>query len=160
MKEIIIIAVMVAAGIAATAITERTPAPDAERAPVSNIYWSDGDSGRLDGQPFRLANVDSPETGGVGAIGGARCEEEREIGYDAKEFIVELTRNADVQIARSYGADRYGREVVDLNVNGQSLARIGLNAGHYRPWPHDGQRALARKPDWCGSLGIEVAEAG
>lgn len=119
---------------------------------AENIYWSDGDSGRIDGQPFRLANVDSPETGGVGARGGARCEAEREIGYEAKEFIVALTRSADVQIAHSYGEDRYGRLVVDLTVNGRSLAEIGMEAGHYQPWPHRGQRALAPKPDWCGQL--------
>lgn len=119
---------------------------------AETIYWSDGDSGRIDGQPFRLANVDSPETGGVGARGGARCEAEREIGYEAKEFIVALTRRADVQIAQSYGEDRYGRLVVDLTVNGRSLAEIGMEAGHYQPWPHRGQRALAPKPDWCGQL--------
>ena len=96
--------------------------------------------------------MDSPETGGVGARGGARCETEREIGYEAKEFIVALTRSADVQIAQSYGEDRYGRLVVDLTVNGRSLAEIGMEAGHYQPWPHRGQRALAPKPDWCGQL--------
>ena len=133
---------------AASATTDRSG--NAQTA--ENIYWSDGDSGRIDGQPFRLANVDSPETGGVGARGGARCEAEREIGYDAKEFIVALTRNADVQIAQSYGEDRYGRLVVDLTVNGRSLAEIGMEAGHYQPWPHRGQRALAPKPDWCGQL--------
>lgn len=133
---------------AASATTDRSG--DARMA--ENIYWSDGDSGRIDRQPFRLANVDSPETGGVGARGGARCEAEREIGYEAKEFIVALTRSADVQIAQSYGEDRYGRLVVDLTVNGRSLAEIGMEAGHYQPWPHRGQRALAPKPDWCGQL--------
>ena len=52
---------------------------------------------------FRLANVDAPETGGVGARGGAKCEFERELGYDAKEFMVELTRSADLVITSSSG---------------------------------------------------------
>jgi len=28
-----------------------------------NIYWSDGESGRLNGLIFRLANIEAPETG-------------------------------------------------------------------------------------------------
>ena len=51
---------------------------------VNEIYWSDGDSGRINGMKFRLANVDAPETGGVGARGGAKCEAERVLGYIAK----------------------------------------------------------------------------
>ena len=58
-------------------------APDA-------IYWSDGDSGRIDGMKFRLADVDAPETGGVGARGGAKCEFERALGYDAKAGRVQV----------------------------------------------------------------------
>lgn len=59
---------------------------------VQEIYWSDGDSGRIDGTRFRLADIDAPETGGVGARGGAKCEGERELGFAAKEAIVEMTR--------------------------------------------------------------------
>lgn len=139
------------AALAATA-AERLPGRTApEAGSVTSIYWSDGDSGRIDGMKFRLSNVDAPETGGVGSIGGARCEPERVLGFDAKAFIVETTRNADIRVSHRYGTDRYGREVVDIEVGGQSLADIGLAAGHYRPWPHDGQRALSRKPDWCGA---------
>lgn len=117
---------------------------------VTSVYWSDGDSGRLNGKPFRLSNVDAPEKGGVGAQGGAKCERERERAFEAKEFIVRLTRNADVRISKSYGMDRYDREVVDISVDGQDLAELGLRAGVYKSWPHLGQRALTRKPDWCG----------
>ena len=81
-------------------------------AATTSIYWSDGDSGRIDGMKFRLANVDAPETGGVGAIGGAKCEFERELGFEAKEFMVDLTRNADLVITSNSGADRYDREVM------------------------------------------------
>lgn len=144
---LLIFAALAALAASATEIADRR-----ESQSVSKMYWSDGDSGRLDGKPFRLANIDAPETGGVGAIGGAKCEGEREIGYEAKAFIVELTRGADVEISQSYGTDRYGREVVDLRVNGKSLAQAGLEAGHFRPWPHRGQRALVRKPDWCGMM--------
>ena len=77
--------------------------------PATEIYWSDGDSGRIDGMKFRLANVDAPETGGVGARGGAKCEAERVLGYVAKEFVVQLTRTEPLEITTTYGKDRYGR---------------------------------------------------
>lgn len=132
--------------------------PEAQTNPVSNatastIYWSDGDSGRLDGMKFRLANVDAPETGGVGARGGAKCEFERELGYDAKEFMVALTRNADLAITSSSGKDRYEREVITLSANGQDVAEAGKAAGHLGDWPHKGRRALSKKPDWCAFAG-------
>ena len=115
----------------------------------SSIYWSDGDSGRIDGVKFRLANVDAPETGGVGAIGGAKCEFERELGFDAKAFMVELTRDAELVITHNSGPDRYEREVITLSANGQDVGEAGIAAGHLGPWPHRGRRALTKKPDWC-----------
>ena len=118
---------------------------------TNSIYWSDGDSGRIDGMKFRLANVDAPETGGVGARGGAKCEAERVIGYDAKAFMVELTREADLVITSNSGPDRYGREVITLSANGQDVARAGIAAGHLGEWPHKGRRALTKKPDWCSA---------
>jgi len=117
--------------------------------PASSIYWSDGDSGRIDGMQFRLANVDAPETGGVGARGGAKCEAERELGFEAKAFVVELTRDAELIITSKSGADRYNREVITLSVNGQDIGEAGKVAGHFGDWPHRGRRALSRKPDWC-----------
>lgn len=115
----------------------------------SSIYWSDGDSGRIDGVKFRLANVDAPETGGVGAIGGAKCEFERELGFDAKAFMVELTRDAELVITNNSGPDRYERNVITLSANGQDVGEAGIAAGHLGPWPHRGRRALTKKPDWC-----------
>ena len=71
---------------------------------ASTIYWSDGDSGRLDGMDFRLADIDAPETGGVGAaIGGAKCENERMLGYEAKAYMVEITRNAELNVLEDRG---------------------------------------------------------
>ena len=128
--------------------------PSAQTLPTSTsatrtIYWSDGDSGRIDGMKFRLANVDAPETGGVGARGGAKCEFERELGYAAKAFMVELTRDVDLVITDRSGPDRYEREVITLSANGQDVAEAGVSAGHLGHWPHKGRRALSDKPDWC-----------
>ena len=128
-----------------------TGSPTVEPATIGTIYWSDGDSGRLDGMPFRLRDVDAPETGGVGAaIGGAECELERELGFLAKEFIVSLTSNAAIVITNNYGPDRFDRSVVDLQADGTDVASAGLEAGILRAWPHDDNgNSLADKPDWC-----------
>ena len=127
----------------------------------SNIYWSDGDSGRIDGMKFRLANVDAPETGGVGAIGGAKCEFERELGFEAKAFMVDLTRNADLVITSNSGADSYDRAVITLSAGGLDVGEAGKSAGHLGDWPHKGRRALSPKPDWCArkSLPNEASRA-
>lgn len=116
---------------------------------VGSIHWSDGDSGRIDGEPFRLADVDAPETGGVGAWGGAECEAERARGRRAKAFMVELTRDARVTLTARHGVDRYERAVVDLAVDGVDLGQAGIDARHLAPWPHRDGRAETRKPDWC-----------
>lgn len=126
--------------------------PAAQTLPASSsqtIYWSDGDSGRIDGMKFRLADVDAPETGGVGARGGAKCEFERELGYEAKQFMVALTRDVELVITSNSGKDRYQREVITLSANGQDVAEAGKAAGHLGDWPHKGRRALSKKPDWC-----------
>ena len=98
---------------------------------------------------FRLANIDAPETGSLKQRSGAKCEAEREIGYDAKEFIVEFTRGKEIKITRDYGEDRYGRLVVDMTADGVDVAQAGVEAGHLRAWPFKKGRALAPKPDWC-----------
>lgn len=118
---------------------------------ASSIYWSDADSGRIDGERFRLYGVDAPETGGVGAWGGAKCELERERGYDAKAYIVELTRDADLVVTATYGFDDMPepRLLIELSADGKDLSEKGIAEGHLAPWPHDGTKALAPKPDWC-----------
>ena len=136
--------------------TEATEAPIVEasttaQVTIGEIYWSDGDSGRLAGVAFRLRNVDAPETGGVGAaIGGAKCDQEREMGFLAKEFIVTLTSSAAIVITNDYGPDRFNRSVVDLQADGIDVASAGIEAGVLKAWPHDADgNSLAAKPNWC-----------
>ena len=130
--------------------------PKAEKTKIDNIkiksiYWSDADSGRINGNiKFRLNSIDAPETGGVGAaIGGAKCELERERGFASKEWIVSFTRGKKLKISNEYGLDKYERHVLDLSVAGEDLGQVGVKTGHLKPWPHKGRRALIRKPDWC-----------
>ena len=112
------------------------------------VYWSDGDSGRLsDGTKFRLHGVDAPETGSMKQRGGAKCEAERALGYDAKAAAVELTRGRAVTVTQIMGRDRYGRNVVSLNLDGEDLAELLVASGSHRAWDYDGG---APKPDWCG----------
>ena len=113
------------------------------------IYWSDGDSGRLGGVKFRLANIDAPETGSLKQRGGAKCEAERVIGYEAKAFLVGFARGKILTIEKDYGLDRYGRRVIDLSAGGMDVGAAGIEAGHLRPWPFKRGRALKPKPDWC-----------
>ena len=62
--------------------TNQTPEQTSQS--YNTIYWSDGDSGRLGELKFRLANIDAPETRSLKQRGGAKCEAERAIGYEAK----------------------------------------------------------------------------
>ena len=121
----------------------------ASKAEYESIYWSDGDSGRLGETKFRLSNIDAPETGGVGAIGGAKCEHERELGFKAKAFMVGLTKDRRITITAEYGTDRYDRLVVDLSVDGADITKAAIAAGHLKPWPHKGRKQITKKPDWC-----------
>jgi endonuclease YncB( thermonuclease family) len=130
-------------GVVALAAQAAQAATDAPAA----VYWSDGDSGRLpDGTKFRLHDVDSPETGSMRQRGGAKCESERIQGYEAKEAAVELTRGKAVKVAHAYGPDRYGRQVVDLEIDGMDVALTLITEGTHKAWDYDGGD---RKPDWC-----------
>jgi len=132
--------------IAVNAADGRSPHDVAE---FDTVYWSDGDSGRLGSLKFRLANIDAPETGSMKQRGGAKCELERELGFEAKAYIVGFTKDKTIRIVRDYGKDRYGRLVVDLEADGLSVAKAGVTAGHLRDWPHIKGRAQSPKPNWC-----------
>jgi len=119
---------------------------------IETIYWSDGDSGRANEIPFRLNNGDAPETGGVGAaIGGAKCEAEREWGFRAKEFMVLETKEGVQVITNNFGQDRHGRWVVDISDDDRDLVELGIAKDLIRSWRHDGNKALEPRPRWCGS---------
>ena len=106
------------------------------------VTWVDGDSGRLDGQEFRLHGVDAPE----GSPQRAKCPRERELSSDAREAARNLTEGRSVSISRRYEQDEYGREIVDLVVDGMDVASQLVAAGKLKRWNFDGGE---RKPDWC-----------
>ena len=69
----------------------------------TSIYWSDADSGRLGELKFRIANKDASETGSLKQRGGAKCEAERALGYEAKAFMVGFTKGKIIRISGEYG---------------------------------------------------------
>lgn len=118
--------------------------------PVTSIYWHDGDSGRVNGIDFRLADVDAPETGGVGSINGARCEAEREAGFEAKAWIVDATKGKRLVITGGDAKpDKWDRHVLTLSVDGQDLGAMGVAAGVLKPYVFENGRSKGRKPKWC-----------
>lgn len=150
-KRLLLLAVFLGTGLTACSAVadDSAQTPEIEKQVYSSIYWSDADSGRLGELKFRIANKDAPETGSLKQRGGAKCEAERALGYEAKAYMVGFTKGKEIRIARDYGEDRYGRLVVDLTADGQDVGDAGEAAGHLRDWPHKKGRALAPKPDWC-----------
>jgi endonuclease YncB( thermonuclease family) len=118
--------------------------------PVHSIDWDDADSGTVNGVDFRLADVDAPETGGVGSRNGARCKEERELGFQAKAWLADfLVGKSLVITGRDPKLDDYGRVVMSLSVDGKDLGELGLAAGRYKPHVFENGRAKGKKPRWC-----------
>ena len=134
---------------AANACAAEPPNGEVYDKTYTSIYWSDADSGRLGDLKFRIANKDAPETGSLKQRGGAKCEAERELGYEAKAYMVGFTKDKLIRIDRDYGEDRYGRLVVDLSADGEDVGNAGFETGHLRDWLHKNGRALSPKPDWC-----------
>lgn len=131
-----------------TAANIIAPAPLSGQ-PVASIKWDDGDSGTANGVKFRLADVDAPETGGVGSVGGAKCEEERVFGYKAKAFIETTTRLRRLEITFNGEIDQWNRQMATVTVDGQDVGELGIAAGHMRPYVFDGKKATMPKPKWC-----------
>ena len=144
-----LIAVLLLLGCSQSRSNEESSQISLAAASYNSIYWSDGDSGRLGKLKFRLANIDAPETGSMKQRGGAKCEYERELGYEAKAYIVGFTKDKTISIVRDYGEDRYGRLVVDLEANGEDVGKAGVAAGRLKDWLHIKGRAQSPKPNWC-----------
>ena len=140
---------VVLCGYAQIQANDGSPKPPITSETYNSIYWSDGDSGRLRQLKFRLANIDAPETGSLKQRGGAKCEFERELGFEAKAYMVGFTKEKTMRIVRDYGEDRYGRLVIDIEADGFDVGNAGVEAGHLRDWLHIKGRAQSPKPDWC-----------
>lgn len=121
---------------------DSAPQTAASTGRVVSVSWVDGDSGRINGREFRLHGVDAPE----GSPSRAQCEFERKLSSKSRTAAQNLTRNRRVVVTRSHGEDRYGRELVDLSVDGQSVAAELIASRHVKRWNFE---AGEEKPNWC-----------
>ena len=108
----------------------------------ARIYITDGDTIRLPtGERVRLAGIDTAEM-----PPRAACDREVKLALDAKARLQELIRNADeVTLRRPPGerdADRYGRLLRDVLVDGQDAGAILVEEGLAQVWQ-------GRKAEWC-----------
>jgi len=117
--------------------------------PIERIYWSDADSGIANGVCFRIKDFDAAETGHVGSPGGAKCEQERQSGYESKAKIVQITKGQTLIVSGVYGFDKYSRQIISFNLNNQDLAETAQEMGVYHHWPFFKGRALKAKPNYC-----------
>jgi len=130
---------------------------DIDGQPINSIYWSDGDSGRITllnqkTIKFRLDDWDAPETGGVGAaVGGAKCEKERELGFETKAFMVTNTRE-NVRFSHKNEYDRYERLLIRIYSDEEEITIKAHEIGLIKSWKHDGGKQLEKRPDWCEYL--------
>lgn len=98
----------------------------------------DGDTIWMDGVKIRVADIDAPETH------PSRCPYEADLGNRATVRLQELLNSGSVK-DRSDGlrdADRYGRKLRTLWVNGHSVGATLISEGLARKW--DGSRH-----PWC-----------
>jgi micrococcal nuclease len=108
-------------------------------------YIADGDTVHLacpgTGEvKARLLGFDTPEVYSPG------CREELAAGRQATEILRQILRSGPITAARFEGHDRYGRELVRLDVSGQDVARKMISTGYAVPY------SGGRSPDWCQML--------
>ncbi len=109
------------------------------------IYVADGDTVHLacrgsGAVKARLLGFDTPE------VYSPRCSKELAAGRQATAILREVLQSGPITAARFQGHDRYGRELVRLEVGGQDVARPMIASGLAVPY------AGGRHPDWCGML--------
>ena len=112
---------------------------------VTSIY--DGDTFRvnIEGWPdivgkrivVRINGIDAPEMRG-------KCQEEKRLALQAKQFVVEKLRDAKTIEIRNMRRGKYFRIIADVFVDGKDLGEE-MKAKHYAVEYHGGHK----KMDWC-----------
>lgn len=98
----------------------------------------DGDTFWLNGDKYRIADIDTPE------IHQPRCESERRLGHQAKERLLNLLNAGPFEI-RAFGSrdtDRNGRFLRVVLRDGYSLGDQMVGEGLARTW-------TGRREPWC-----------
>jgi len=103
----------------------------------------DGDTIRVDGERIRLRSeagpIDAPE------LRSAKCPLELFRAEAARDRLKALLKDRHAAIDRT-GADRYGRTVAIVRVDGKDIGAILIAEGHAKPWP---KLTKADRPEWC-----------
>ncbi len=120
---------------------------------VASPWVVDGDTidDLATGVRYRLANIDSPETGD-----NARCHRERTRGGEAKWMAIRFVRAASrIEVRKTWRVDRYGRRVAFVLIDGRDLGVLLVELGLALPW-------RGCRETWCGSSGglAEIARTG
>ena len=88
----------------------------------------------------RLLGFDTPEVYSPG------CQRELAAGREATAILRQILKSGPITAARFQGHDRYGRELVRLEVGGRDVARGMIATGYAVPY------SGGRSPDWCQML--------
>lgn len=94
----------------------------------------DGDTLWHHGEKMRIADIDTPEMNGS-------CPSERELARQARQRLAQHLASGKVTIERQ-GHDRYGRALVLIEVEGQSVGDLLIADGLARRW-------TGRREPWC-----------
>lgn len=106
---------------------------------IAALIVVDGDTIKAPyGPTYRILGYDTPE------IHGARCDAEYRLGMKAKRRLEELVARRDVRVLESGRADRYGRMLAHVTVDGRDLAEVMIGEGLARPYHGE------RRAGWCG----------
>lgn len=102
----------------------------------ADTYVIDGDTIRADGVTYRIIGIDTPETS------RAKCESERQRGYEAKAYMIELLSNGYTIEAR--GLDKYRRRLATLWIGQVNVSDIMIARGHARAYS-----GRTGREGWC-----------
>lgn len=110
----------------------------------TSLMVVDGDMvrDRRTGETYRIANIDTPETGDR-----ARCPAERTLGDQATSEARRLLATAREVPIRPIGKrDRYGRTLAHVDVDGRDFGEHMIGSELARPW-------RGRREPWCTPSG-------
>jgi len=113
---------------------------------VTSIYDADTFRVNIEGYPaivgervpIRVLGVDAPEIRG-------KCQKEKELAREAKQFTVAALRGGNVIELQNIQRGKYFRLLADVYIDGKSLAKGLISSGHARPY--DGSKRLS----WCNT---------